>query len=131
MKLALSKRLDRLRGTLGGLTGFKFAETGTGGLGLSQNGQDSVAHQQEMQIALQELRSLVLDTISLEMTLRSDPDGYSEIEPTSMDSINFALVDPRGDLLNPTIEDYFASDSVPFLLDSLTDRSLTVSVQQS
>lgn len=79
MKFAIAKNLDRLRRTLEGFTRFKFADTAIGGTGLSHNDEDSVEHQAEMQFALQELRNLVLETTSPEMTLRTDPAGDSEI----------------------------------------------------
>lgn len=99
MKFAISKTLDRLRSTLEGFTRLKFADSASGGTGLSHNDLASVEHQQEMRFALQELRNLVLEAMNLEMTQRTDLAGDSEIEPFSWGSIHFASTDATDDLL--------------------------------
>lgn len=91
MKLAITRNLDRLRSTLGGFTRSKFADEAVGR--LSHNDEASVQHQAEMQFALKELRNLVLETTSLEMTLRTNPAGDSEIEPFSWGSVSVASMD--------------------------------------
>ena len=129
MKFGKSRTMDRLRSTLGGLTRFKSAGSASD-TGLSRSDPIVVEHQQETQVALQELRNLVLEAISLETLQRSDPAAYAEIETLSGDSINFASMD-TGDLVDSTIESQRASDSLPGLMDSMSGRSLTALVHQA
>jgi hypothetical protein len=77
MKFTISNTLDRLRSSIGGFTRFKFAGAAISDAGLSHSDLVRVEHQQEMQVALQELRNLVLEAISLETPQRPDPAGYS------------------------------------------------------
>ena len=127
MKLAITMNLDRVRSIFEGFTRSKSAEGAAGGL----RHNDVVPHQAEMQFALQELRNLVLETTPLEMTLRTDPAGDSEIEPFSSGPVDVAPIDTTDDLLAPTVENHCSSDSVPTPLTSLTGPSLAISCQQA
>lgn len=117
MRVGISKRLDRLRRTIEGFTGFKSADTA---IDDSNKGPGPVDHQQEMQFALDELRSLVLEAIDSESMQRST--YCDEIKPFSMDSTDSAR--DTGDLRGSSVESHFQSESVPIPLVPPTAQPL-------
>ena len=131
MRFAIAKNLDRLRRTIEGFSRPKFADTAISDTDLSHNDEDSVEHRAETQFALKELRNLVLETTSLEMTLRTDPADDGEIEPFSLASINSGSMETTDDLLDPTVGNHCREGSLPATLASLTGRSLGILVQQA
>ncbi len=83
MKYSIGKSLDRLRRTLDVFSRVGRGNTSSLDTGMCSPGEDegSVERQAELRFALQELRDLVLEGISLEMPLRTGADGNREMEP--------------------------------------------------
>ena len=126
MRLGLAKRLDGLRSTLGRFTKGTSAESMTEERKSSRGDCDSVKGPAEIQLALQELRELVLETAPFEITPQADSG------PLSWASINCELMDPAaGQFPEPTSEKWAPADSVPEALVSLTGQPSPMCAQQA